>query len=336
MVGIDSVRILLPVEGVVGVNESAFSKVKMECNSHGDVVSHKLVSQSVKHGLNQVEYDKVRGNLSIKASAKILGDDYRQSISLNTIDRVAEVVNSVGLVNVTTDQLLAADTLSCDPVKTVSLANLDQSVNAVLQWANMNRKYDVQGYTVNHKLTGFTASRRVKSYKERQIGYCKLYELTKASNKEFLRNHPRAVSSFGLDDLRIETNVASKRHMRTLFKTLNTSLGSILSTSESVNYDVFSRLIDTGVQMDLFSDSFIEMSLTDLVKEYGYHSIISRFKGDWARIEHWIKLKYPRTKTKNSAYYQIGKFREAFARYVESDPTINTRVSEIADLLKVA
>ena len=200
----------------------------------------------------------------------------------------------------------------------------------------MNRKYDVDPY-LGHGSLGYSLKRKVKSYNERQIGYSKLKEFQKdKANRTFASEYPSMVRSFSPNDLRIESNMVSFKHMKQRFAIPANTLGGILNSTKDVNYDIFLRAMDTGIQMELFSDHYIKMNMTDLVKEYGYGSIFSQFEWDWQLIENWIKLKYPRTKKKNSAYYQIKQFKKAYSRLKKVDHQINSDVEELKTLLKCA
>ena len=199
----------------------------------------------------------------------------------------------------------------------------------------MNSSYEVGSYLTKGSL-GYTAKRKVKSYKERQVGYSKLHDLKKDKhNRDFSKDYPKMIRSFNLNDIRVESNIVAKSQMKKHFKVVNTSLGSILNSSENVNSNVFQRIIKTGVQMDLFSDSFMSMAMTKIVKEYGYKSIFNQFGNNWDKVEQWIKVKMPRGKS-NSAYYQINIFKDAFQRLNDIDSSVNTSIEELSYLLKQA
>jgi len=334
MVGLDTFKLKLPIDHVKGINYSKFSDTETK-SQKGIEIRNVDIHKNIDYGLNAIQVDNLRGEIIISGSAKILKDNYKQSISLNTLDQFTEEINKHGFIEVASDKLLRSTLLVCDPVNTMRVTDLNKSVRSVIQFANMNSSYEVGSYLTKGSL-GYTAKRKVKSYKERQVGYSKLHDLKKDKhNRDFSKDYPKMIRSFNLNDIRVESNIVAKSQMKKHFKVVNTSLGSILNSSENVNSNVFQRIIKTGVQMDLFSDSFMSMAMTKIVKEYGYKSIFNQFGNNWDKVEQWIKVKMPRGKS-NSAYYQINIFKDAFQRLNDIDSSVNTSIEELSYLLKQA
>lgn len=335
MVGIDTIKILLPITTLKGVDFGAFDEEIVRSHK-GVEVQNKSYSAKLDYGLNRIEVDNLNCNVVIDASAKILKDNYKHSISLNTLTQFTSEINKHNLIEVDEDALLASTVLKCDPVDTVEVSDIENTVASVVQYANMNRSYDVGYYRVKGSL-GYSVKRKVKSYKERQIGYSKLHDLMKDKyNRDFCKEYPNMVRTFARNDLRVECNIVAAKQMRKHFSVTNNTLGAILNSTQKVNHSIFNRVIDTGVQMDLFSDTFSKMDLPNLVRYFGYNEIFKMFDWDWKAIESWIKMKYPRTKTRNSAYYQIKQFKKAYSRLAEQDTSTNSAVNQLVELLKAA
>lgn len=335
MVRIDSITLKLPTDAINGIDYNKLPKGIKE-REDGREVKNVDVAKGIDYGLNRIQVDNLQSSIIIDLSAKILKDNYKQSICLDTVTQLTDEINSHGIINVNSDTLLQSTVLKCDPVETIPVSKLSRTINSVVQFANMNSSYDVDYFTVKGSL-GYSANRKVKSYKERQTGYSKLHDLSKDKyNRDFAVKYPNMVKSFGVNDLRIECNLTSFKQLKEKFAVASNTLGSILNSTKNVNSDVFERIINTGVQMDLFSDYFIDMNMTKLVKEYGYNQIFRMFDYDWDRVQRWIRMKYPRTKTRNSAGYQIKQFKSAFARQHEMKSHINTDIQQVSELLKSA
>ncbi|GAH07195.1 unnamed protein product, partial [marine sediment metagenome] len=170
-----------------------------------------------------------------------------------------------------------------------------------------NSRYHVDHYTGHSR--GYVATRKVQSYKERQIGYSKHDELGTKGLQEFVKDHPRAAASFSRNALRIESNYTSHKRTRDAFRIATNNIGSIINSVANPNYHVFEKIVKKGQQLDLFSDLYDGMSLPEIRNHIGYKGIFQRFDNDLSLVEQWIKNTFDRGK--HYHYYKI--VRQAYS-----------------------
>jgi hypothetical protein len=71
-------------------------------------------SDSLGFGIGRVRWDRLSGMVSLDCSAKVLGNDYPEGITVNTLDQLADGLNRCGLVHLTPDALTSADVFWAD------------------------------------------------------------------------------------------------------------------------------------------------------------------------------------------------------------------------------
>ena len=122
MVGLDTFKLKLPIDHVKGINYSKFSDTETK-SQKGIEIRNVDIHKNIDYGLNAIQVDNLRGEIIISGSAKILKDNYKQSISLNTLDQFTEEINKHGFIEVASDKLLRSTLLVCDPVNTMRVTD---------------------------------------------------------------------------------------------------------------------------------------------------------------------------------------------------------------------
>lgn len=333
VVKLDTMRIVNPIEDYVGFDLRGTEAIKdFKTDMLGTVMTDKMTLRGIDHGFSSFEVDTLKNEVTLNVSAKILGNDYRDGISKNNIDLVADLINGYGFAEIKTDALLRSKIRRVDPNINIEVSDIQKCVSSVVQHAAVNRNYLTKHFARcgRDATLGYQSVRDVKSYKERQIGYSKVLD---SKSKSFWKAYPKALGRFTPKTLRIESNIEQHSQIRKLFAVPDVILGQVLNSSENVNAKIFDRIITIGTQMVLFSDHFQNCSLPKIVDEIGYRGLFEMYNYDLVEVKRWIRLQFP--KSTRSYYYKIVTKAYQEMMNVEIAET-NSYVQEIKSLLLAA
>jgi len=329
MVKLDSFKMGIPVEVFEWIDLEGKTKETKSKQKNGRLVSEKIEVKNLGHGFNLLSFDTLSNKVTLSGSAKILGNDYRQGISINTIDQVTEKLNEPKAFKIDPDKLLEyAEMYTFDPCITIDVSNLSECARSVLTYCSANSMYEVSDYYPS----GYVAKRKVKGYKERQVGYAKLKEITGTKNT-FIKDYPKAVKTFNKDSLRIENNITSHATMRKWLGIESNTLVHVLNSQNNPVYDSFQRIVKPGKQIPLFHDQFRGMSLPEIRNKYGWDSIFREFGYDLEKVLTWIRYNWAHNK--RDYYYKLAK-KEYGKRRTKDIKSINSYIEEISELLKAS
>ena len=278
-------------------DESLFNS-KIELDDNGVLLHETLVLKDTPRksifGLNKVSI--MNDKVELKFSGKILGDDYYEGITLDTIPIVVKEINKVCGMNISVDGILRESTMrTFDNTFNLPLDESDKIGEYIksLQFGSVgNSKLGVTGYgdeSVVFKLD-------TTSTKNRILFYDKITQLQK-DDKEFygIYNTDRFI-----DTLRCELNVVGLDKMRQFYdlpRGIKPSLGNILLQKNNQVLKQFSRFVDIkSSQQLLFSvDNLKSMEYKDKREmhqrffiEYHYNL----FKGNVDKIFELYKETY--------------------------------------------
>lgn len=333
MVNIDTMRIVNPIDDYVGIDlRDTEAKRDFQTDMMGTVLNDRMILRSIGFGFNSFEVDALRNEVTLSVSAKILGNDYRDGISIKNIDRIAEIINGYGFAEIKTDSLLRSQIRRVDPNVNLEVSDIRKCVSSIVQHSAVNRNYLTKHFSRcgRDATLGYQAVRNVKSYKERQIGYAKMLD---SKSKPFWKEYPKALKRFTPNTLRIESNIEQHKQVRKLFCVPDIILGQVLNSSENVNQKIFERIITIGSQMALFDDYYSNLSLMQIVNDIGYRGLFEMYDYDLVQVKAWIRLQYP--KSKHSYYYK--RVTEEFKRIRKSEFTnSNNYIQEVQSLILAA
>ena len=287
----------IPIPKNFQYDESLFNS-KMTLDDNGVIISDvKLLKDTPRKsifGLNNVGI--INDKIELKFSGKILGDDYFEGITLDTIPIVVKEINNICGMNISVDGILTESTMrTFDNTFNIPLDESDKMGEYVksLQFGSVgNSKLGVTGYgdeSVVFKLETTTTKNRI-------LFYDKIAQIQK-EDKEFYRiyNTDRFI-----DTLRCELNVVGLDKMRQFYdlpKGIKPSLGNILHQKNNQVLKQFSRFVDIkSSQQLLFSvDNLKSMEYKDKREmhqrffiEYHYNL----FKGNVDKIFELYKETY--------------------------------------------
>lgn len=293
----DTIHLVMKTPSNFQYDESLFN-TKLKLDDHGQVISETFVLQNTPKqsifGLS--ECNIVGDKLDLKFSGKILGDDYFEGITLDTIPIVVKEINKVSGMNITTNGILTESTMRVfDNTFNLELDDKDCIGDYVksIQFGSVgNTKLLSNSYGDDSIVLRLDTT----TTKNRMIFYNKLVELQK-KDKEFYRIYN--TDKF-IDTLRVEMNICDLPKMRMLYDIpahIKPNLNMILSNKNNSLLKQFTRFVDTKTsQQILYSiDTMKNMEYKDkremhekFFLEYHY----DLFKGDIGKIFELYKDQY--------------------------------------------
>lgn len=155
-------------------------------------------------GLNLVRVNEHVGEVVLSLSAKLLGKDYPQFLTLDTMPRALDRINATGLLTFdTAAALAAAEPLLLHPGKNIQLTQELPDYLRLLQLLHVNPTYTLQNYR-NEKTLSF--EKKVSTRKAQE--YAKLYD--KAHEFEMSKNRGFRESLAALELAHVRTEFQGK------------------------------------------------------------------------------------------------------------------------------
>ena len=139
-------------------------------------------------GIQNIDFNPDTHRSTIKVSAKCLGNEYPEGIHYGNIDRVADVINSTGVISIHPSELVNGLIRRADAVVNLDIGHtrIPEYLNAVRTLQDNTRyKFDT-----SHKTTVEIQTRRGKGKTKLRV-YGKRDELATAANREFLEQYPK-------------------------------------------------------------------------------------------------------------------------------------------------
>ena len=293
----DTIHLVMKPPPNFQYDESLFN-TKLKIDQHGQVITESLVLQNTpKHSIFGLSECSIIGDkLDLKFSGKILGDDYFEGITLDTIPIVVKEINKVSGMNITPNGILTESTMRVfDNTFNLELDDKDCISDYVksIQFGSVgNTKLLSNSYgdeSIVLRLDTTTTKNRI-------IFYDKLVELQK-KDKEFYKKYN--TDKF-IDTLRVEMNICDLQKMRILYDIpahTKPNLNMILSNKNNSLLKQFTRFVDVKTsQQILYSiDTMKNMEYKDkremhekFFLEYHY----DLFKGDIGKIFELYKDQY--------------------------------------------
>jgi len=287
----------IPIPKNFQYDESLFNS-KMTLDDNGVIISDvKLLKDTPRKsifGLNNVGI--INDKIELKFSGKILGDDYFEGITLDTIPIVVKEINKVSGMNITPNGILTESTMRVfDNTFNLELDEKDCISDYVksIQFGSVgNTKLLSNSYGDESIVLRLDTT----TTKNRMIFYNKIVELQK-QDKEFYK---RFNTDKFIDTLRVEMNICDLQKMRILYDIptgIKPNLNMILSNKNNSLLKQFTRFVDTKTsQQILYSlDTMKNMEYKDkreLHEKFFLEYHYDLFKGNIDKIFELYKDQY--------------------------------------------
>lgn len=301
MVRIDSNKIEAPLYLLTDYKKGSFRQKFDTDHETGDIVSSSIYANSLGLGIKNVTINERKGLFHLETSAKVLGDQYREGINLNTIERVLDEVNKTGIVSINKNEFIEIGKfLRLDVTDNIKIEGAkDGDIVDSLMALKSNMKYQVTPYK-KQKNYGAVFNGTAKTFRERVIFYSKMHDIRK--DKKLLDAVPYNHLEKEFSKVwRVESNMAEFRKIREHLGVLDTGIQSVLNSTAKVNYNLFKKIQKHELQLELFCLDDPTKSMGDVIKDWGYRYIIEHCCYDIHIIES-ILLK--KCKGRNGQFYR--------------------------------
>jgi hypothetical protein len=296
MIKFDTIKLQVPTQVIRGYNGDAF----METIRTDKATGHTEIFEQAKNnalppGISSIKFKEGEG-YQITMSAKTLGQDYLQGISLNNWQRSFETLAPILEIN--THELWQANPkiLSCDATDNIEIKDIGthaEICEAILS-AKTNKRF-LQLYYNTRKNIAFEF-RGTQQEKNRIIGYAKHLDLLKPANKNFMKSLPNANAMYeeASKMIRFETNHTTFKAMRQRFNADQNNLQNMLQSKAPVNHNFLLKVIKGGYEQgNLFEElNNYNGAFDTLVYTKGLQNIIQGLNYDESSIIAYFRKGY--------------------------------------------
>jgi len=296
MIRLDSTTFQVPIQSFDFIKRSDLMVHHGQYEKGGNIHTH-YDSGKLSHGIKNIRVKEYCGEVVIDLSAKVLGDNYREGITKNNIGQVVKSINKTGLFSIKENTFIDNGMIhKTDPSVTIEVEGQISSVLNDLQVLGHNPLYDLTPYGKDESIV---FKRKLKSYHERQIMYSKKHELDTRRNRDFVKDHPTAYSSFTPNSLRIEYGIKSHARIRQHFRTPDKKIMSILNSSANPNLMVYNRIACSIDQLEFFADNK-DLTFPKLALRVGYETLFNWADWNWSIIRREILSRQKNTRNYDS------------------------------------
>lgn len=310
MIQFDRLKLVSTLESLEILEENAFeTKVK-----DGQICSLKYHQEAPF--LLDIKIDYEDREVVIEFSGKVLLEDYPELISMNTIERCFEHINSLGICALNFEEMMDAEVVSCDVTKDVRCDDVPtlteylkchvKNFNAYLPKLTKTKNLTVEKNVITRKC------------KKRMIVYDKGREMASALNKQFVEDNHLEGKFDGI--ARFELNLNSKEQIRQALNITSTKLRDVLRSSATPISSFVEVAFDTNVNESSVGDWALYKTMCVLkVNDY-----------DIEKVEAMVRSMCKRG-TKISEVMR--PYREALEQ-IRSSEVVSEYVRNILDQLK--
>lgn len=280
MITFDKLKIVASIDAIVVTDFDAFEKVEKA----GRLTTLKFYQESPFLLMIKVDYEEQE--VVVEFCGKVLGKDYPQLISADTIRKCFDNISALGFCSIDAEAMLDGDVVKADVTKDIHGIDVPQLSRYIQSHISNYHQY-VSRLMRNGNLV-IEKNVTTRKMKKRMTIYDKGREMQKAENKRF-------VEAYGLehafdDTCRFEVNLDSKEQVRTALMIDNTRLKNVLVSSASPIYDFVTNVIGHEDP----EHRPVQMSSR---KEYFTRLVLQDCQYDLAKVEARMRELYPQRGT---------------------------------------
>lgn len=294
MIRLDSINLEANIDCIKDFPFSAAQRKSIEIG--GNIVSKKQVFLPDIFGVKNIVVDEIAGKVLIDLSAKVLRQDYKEGININTIDQLCSALNSTPTLKIDANTLIDTAILHRADINQnlKTEGNIDTYLS-VLAAMPINDKYK-QDYKDKPNNKGVTIWGKQKTFTERIIYYDKQVEISQRKAKghfikagiDFVKLHKDFAGV-----LRVENNIQQHRKIRELCNVPDTKLLSVLNSTANPNLTIYDKVMSRVPQVDLsLWNEDPDLHLFELERLIGRRDIIRRCNNDMSTIVKFLKSRY--------------------------------------------
>ena len=257
MIKFDRLKLITSIDNIEILSDELFQN-----NYKGGNLYSARYQQKTPFNLSvEVNYEKREA--IIEFSGKILGENYPQLISIDTISECFKRINDLGFCRIDPVMMMDAEVVSCDVTQDVIVEDFSDMIKFIK--GNIG---NYKAYSCKLPRTGsLTIEKNVVSIKnkKRLIIYDKEKEMNTKNNAEYVTENK--LDGMFDDTCRFEMNLRSKEQIRQALKIKDTSLRSVLSSTANPIKDFLEEV--------MVDDPENNASTQDTWKDY-WHSLVLR------------------------------------------------------------
>jgi len=284
MANLDSIKILAPISSVENYNKLLYTD-KLESDIDNVTSQKSVLRYSNTVGLKSVVIDRIKDNVCIEMSAKVLLNDYIRGLNINTISDAINNINKGNEIRFNSTFLDSAEILRADVTDNIKPLQYSEQFYSSLSTIPIAKKYHIDLYNRKNNL-GIVFKGNQKTVRDRMIIYDKCTDI--ANDRKFGKyvNTHKILNDFkGI--ARVESNHSQFKQIKKFYDSRN--LIDILSSDVKLNYDIFSRITARADSIELSLFNEFEGMKWNKIKEYlGYKGIIEMFDYDIQSIELFV------------------------------------------------
>lgn len=244
-------------------------------------------------GLKNITLDNLTGRFTVEVSAKILGADYYDNININNIERVIDIINSTGIIEINKSRIADIGVLRVDICDNIEVEkSKDKYLNSLWMY-KYNDKFNCDTQYIKKGTIIFTANKAKDA--ERISVYDKKFDMNKAKNRElqellFLQGRLNQFDNV----LRVEQNVKTFSSMRQIIG-VNTTIENgakiidILQSKKRCNFNLLNSIVEEPPP-SLFKE-YEGMKFCDEEKYRGRKDIFKDYNNDYDKVIEYVKYR---------------------------------------------
>lgn len=316
MTSLDTLEFTTHTDFIQSMDSNCFNLSEIHKPNGLTLENYSLINKT--SGVNKININQTFGTVRIQATSKILGQNYMQGISINTLDQFINEINKTGII---LDKDFTSDCL----LKLIHVKNDLKLINTPIEYINTLDQLIAPNFNKTKYNTGIVFNEKIYSTPIRFTCYTKESEIK--GNKSFYDIYPQLVKDFdGI--LRTESKLPKGATIRKYFKSDN--LIDVLN-SKNLNYTLLDKVIHKQTNFKPFINTY-KMTNTE-EKNFAHIYYLNEFyNGDYNSIMHHIKSKLGE---KTKATYQRNKVKKYLSMINNSDKNFNLEnIKEIREALK--
>ena len=233
MVTLDKVKLVATLECLLDFNPAKFSVVKE--GGRTKVLKYKL---SEPYTLS-IEIKNDERELVVEFTGKILGKDYPELISINTIERCFKRLNSLGVCRLDPEKMMNAEVVKCDITKDVPVEDIPALVRYVKGAVRNYEAYTCTRYRNGNLVVekSVTTNKR----KRRITIYDKEHEMNLQGARPFVSDNGLEGKYDGM--CRFEINLKSEKQVRDALGLTGNTLAEVLKSEKNPIQDFLSDIL---------------------------------------------------------------------------------------------
>lgn len=278
MLTFDKIKIVASLGSVEVIDQTIFTIVK----KHGVVKSMRMCLTEPCNINMELNYES--REFILEFTGKILGRDYPQLISLQTIAACFEKINEMGFCILNTEEMMMAEVVKCDITKDIPVEDIPE----MSKWirANVSNYQSYSCRMLANKNLIIEKNVCTKINKKRMTIYNKENEMALRRERDFISENDLNGAFNGL--CRFELNLCSKKQIRDALGLTGNTLWEVLSSNKNPIADFMDEVI--------FERSTEPNDGHDCWKNYWRSLILQDCNYDLAKVEAKLRqYKNPRS-----------------------------------------